>query len=117
MTTDIAQVMADLADPRSLLASREWRPLRPGVNISQFYETDAQGPGAALLHYEAGASVPSHLHQDFEHILILDGAQSDGTREYRKGSLLISPPGSSHSIHSEQGCLALAIWVKPVAFE
>ena len=32
------------------------------------------------------------------------------------GMLIINPPGSSHSILSENGCIVLAIYEKPVKF-
>jgi anti-sigma factor ChrR (cupin superfamily) len=105
-----------LLDAEALLAKREWQPLRPGVAISYIYRTSSKGPSAAFLHYQAGASVPSHIHPDFEHILILHGSQSDGTAIYGKGSLVIKPPDSQHQIQSSEGCIALAIWIKPVMF-
>lgn len=114
----LASVLAidGLQDPEALLASRDWQPLRPGVAISYIYHTSSKGPSAAFLHYEAGASVPRHKHIDFEHILVLHGSQSDGKALYSKGCLVINPPDSQHKIHSNEGCIALAIWMKPVAF-
>ncbi len=109
-------LVASVLDPEQLLTKRTWEPLRTGVNISYLYTTGGGGPSAAFLHYEAGASVPPHLHVDFEHILILHGSQHDGTALHRKGALLISKPGSEHQIKSEEGCIALAMWVKPVKF-
>jgi len=111
-----SQVIASIIDPEQLLVTRAWEELRPGVRISYLYNSEGNGPSAAFLHYAVGASVPTHLHADFEHILILHGSQHDGSTLHRKGALLISKPGSQHRILSEQGCIALAIWAKPVVF-
>ena len=93
-----------------------WAPLREGVDIAKIYEEPATGASAALLRYQAGASVPAHKHLGYEHIFILQGEQQDQTDHYTTGSLLIHPPGTQHSIYSPTGCLALAIWNKPVEF-
>lgn len=117
--------MLDAPDARILLNifsvaysvnSHDWRPLRPGVDISMLYGGGADEPSAALLRYAAGASVPLHEHRGYEHILILRGSQSDERGEYGTGELIISPPGTRHSVTSKEGCLVLAIWQIPVEF-
>lgn len=91
-----------------------WQPFRPGVRIHWLYRTDDDGPAAALLRYEPGATVPLHEHLGWEHILILSGAQSDGHKRLPEGTLMISAPGTQHAIQSEDGCIALAIWQRQV---
>ncbi len=91
-----------------------WEPFRPGVGVHWLYRTDQAGPAAALLRYDPGASVPLHEHVGWEHILVLAGAQSDGAQRYGVGALTISAPGTRHAITSEQGCVVLAVWEKPV---
>lgn len=93
----------------------DWQPFRPGIEICRLYEMP-EGSAAALLRYAPGAKVPRHAHVGYEHLYILQGAQSDERGEYRTGSLVINPPGSSHSVSSPGGCLVLAIWERPVAF-
>lgn len=92
-----------------------WKPFRAGVEIHTLYNTD-EGCSAALLRYAPGASIPSHQHTGYEHILVLTGEQQDEHNVYSQGSLVVSPPGTSHSIKSPQGCIVLAIWEKPVSF-
>lgn len=111
-----ACVLEGLFDETALISSRSWQPLREGVNISPIYEHDDEGPRAAFLHYTPGAHVPNHIHQGFEHILILHGSQVDGERVYRAGTLVIHAPHSNHQIVSPEGCVALGIWEKPVKF-
>ncbi len=108
--TGPSQVFAELlqhaADPERL----RWEPLRPGVEFHALYGRPGQGPAAALLRYEPGASVPEHRHIDYEHILILRGSQRDTNGVYPAGTLLVSPPGSRHAVASDEGCVVLAIW-------
>ena len=91
-----------------------WEAFRPGVRIHWLYRSDETGPAAALLRYAPGATVPLHEHLGWEHIVILSGAQSDGTRLLAEGTLMISAPGTRHAIESGQGCVALAIWERQV---
>ncbi len=109
-------LLQNIFDTERLEAEREWKPLRPGVDISIIYESDNEAPMAGFIRYQPGASVPAHMHKGFEHILILDGSQQDGKKTYSKGMLVIHTPGTCHNILSSQGCLALAIWQKPVEF-
>lgn len=93
-----------------------WEPFRAGIEISRLYGDGNAGPAAALLRYQPGASVPWHRHTGYEHVLILQGAQTDLNGVHQAGTLVINPPGSRHTVLSEQGCLALVIWEKPVLF-
>lgn len=84
---------------------------RDGVEICRLV---AGEPELALLKYAAGASVPRHLHQGLETILVLEGSQSDEFGHYPAGSLVANPEGSVHSVTSEEGCVVLIQWTKPV---
>lgn len=90
-----------------------WQPFRSGIAIHRLYG-DGTGAAAALLRYEPGAQVPHHDHSGYEHIFVLAGSQRDERGCYPAGSLVINPPGSHHSVTSEDGCLVLIIWEKPV---
>jgi anti-sigma factor ChrR (cupin superfamily) len=93
-----------------------WEPFRPGVQIRRLYQTPENGPTAALLCYEPGASVPIHEHSGYEHILVLDGSQSDEHGRYAAGTFVINRPGSSHRVASETGCVVLIVWERGVKF-
>ena len=60
--------------------------------------------------------VPLHEHTGYEHIFMLSGEQVDEVSKSESGSLIINPPGTSHSILSQNGCIVLAIYEKPVKF-
>lgn len=113
-SSDATQIVPCLFDPERIIAEREWKPLHKGVEISILYQTGQDGPMAAFLHYQPGASVPAHFHPGYEHILILSGQQRDENHLYEAGTLAIQSPGMTHAITSDTGCLALAVWARPV---
>jgi len=92
----------------------DWKPFRPGVEIARIYNSPENGPSAAFLKYQPGASVPLHMHGGYEHIFILKGTQLDRSGEHGAGTMIINPPGSSHNVTSPNGCIVLIIWDKPV---
>jgi len=93
-----------------------WKPFQPGVDIYRLYGDGSTGPTAALLRYRAGGRVPLHEHTGYEHIFVLAGSQVDENSKADTGCLIINPPGTSHSILSQDGCIVLAIYEKPVKF-
>jgi len=100
------------------LATGGWRdlpfePFRPGVEICRLLDGE---PAIALLRYAPGASIPRHRHSGLETVLVLDGAQSDESGRYEAGTFLLNTEGSSHSVWSEEGCVVLVQWHRPVAF-
>jgi predicted ChrR family anti-sigma factor len=94
----------------------QWEPFHQGVRICRLQGDPASAPAAALLMYEAGASVPRHTHQGWEYILVLSGSQEDEHGVYESGTLKVNSPGSSHNVSSSQGCVVLAIWERSVKF-
>jgi anti-sigma factor ChrR (cupin superfamily) len=107
-------VITELLDPATDFCALDWQPLHPGVEIVDLYPPVEKGGRAALLRYHPGASVPWHMHGGFEHILVLRGSQQDGNGVYRAGTLVVNLPGTTHRVTSTEGCIALAIWQRPV---
>lgn len=93
--------------------SLRFEPFREGVDIAHL---KTGSPAVAVLRYAPGAGVPRHLHTGLETILVLDGVQCDERGNYPKGSLMINPEGSEHSVWSKTGCAVLIIWERPVKF-
>lgn len=96
--------------------ARVWEPFRDGIEISWIYGAGETTASAAFLRYAPGATVPAHAHDAHEHILVLEGSQTDENGTHGPGTLVVNPPGTHHSIVSEEGCMVLAIWEKPVRF-
>lgn len=111
-------VLRDVFAEFSPVEHGDFRPLHPGVDILPLYGHEegapANGPSAALLRYQPGASVPEHQHAGYEHIFVLSGSQSDDAGLYPRGTCVINPPGTRHAVKSDEGCLVLAIWNRPV---
>ena len=104
-------LIKELLSRASVLKDEDgWEPLRPGVHIRPLYDCGEHGPAAALLRYQPGASIPHHEHLGYEHILVLDGAQSDEQGCYPAGTLVVNLPGSSHRVERPAGCVVLIIW-------
>lgn len=91
--------------------SATFGPFREGVEICHLRRAD---PAVALLKYAPGAQVPRHLHTGLETILVLDGSQSDERGTYTTGDLVLNPEGTTHSVWSEDGCVILISWERPV---
>jgi anti-sigma factor ChrR (cupin superfamily) len=93
-----------------------WEPYKKGVEIFRLYGDGISGPTAALIRYREQGEVAMHEHQGYEHILILAGSQRDENGTFEAGTLVINPPGTRHNVNSEDGCIVLAMYDKPVRF-
>jgi len=99
------------------LGDLAWEPFRDGIEACWLYRNGAHGPATAYLRYRAGARVPFHVHAGYEHVLVLQGSQTDRNGRHAAGSLVINPPGSRHEVVSEEGCIVLVIWERPIIFD
>ncbi len=90
-----------------------FEPFKEGIEICYLLKGE---PTVALLKYEPGASAPLHRHPDLETIIVLDGAQSDHRDIYTAGTLVLNPENFEHAVSSENGCVILIQWNKPVEF-
>jgi len=111
-----SEALRNLFLPTQDLGVLDWENFRPGVEISWIQKSDRNAGGTAFLRYQPGSSIPWHWHPAFEHILVLQGSQSDENGTYPAGTVLVNPPGSSHTVKSDGGCIVLAVWERPVDF-
>jgi len=58
----------------------------------------------SIVCYKPGSKFPLHRHDLGEEIFVLEGTLSDEAGDYRAGTYILNPPGSSHSPFSEHGC-------------
>ena len=70
-----------------------------------------------MLRYYPGARAAMHLHPGFELIFVLDGTLETATGIHRAGTLEVCAPGSVHAPWSEEGCVLLVVWEKPVVIQ
>ncbi|MEI4487473.1 cupin domain-containing protein [Frigidibacter sp. MR17.14] len=107
-----------MPDLSAVLTPRGWHdqpyePFRDGIEICRLWQGP---PDVALLRYRPGAVAPRHRHAGLETILVLEGSQSDETGTYAAGSVIFNPEGTEHSVWSEEGCVVLIQWERPVQF-
>jgi len=122
MTASIifAGLLGNLAELNAL----PWVPYsadeRRNVEIVRLYDTrnaTPQGPAAALLKYHPGARVARHMHPGYELILVLDGVLNNDMGAHPAGTLEVCPPGSTHALWSDSGCIFLVVWEQPVVVQ
>jgi urea transporter len=114
---NVPTVLAGLLQhSKELRETYDWKPFRPGVSAHWLYDEGGGGAAAVLLRYEPGAQVSLHEHVGHEHMLVLEGEQSDEAGTYPAGTFVIYAPGTKHSPRSTDGCVALLIYEKAVDF-
>jgi anti-sigma factor ChrR (cupin superfamily) len=79
----------------------------PGVEFAWLHEFE--GEAVKIVRWGPGSSYPRHVHEGGSETFILEGSLSDEHGHYPSGSWERTPPGWTHTPHSEEGCLA---WVK-----
>jgi anti-sigma factor ChrR (cupin superfamily) len=109
-------VLDGLFDASANLPVDGWKPFHAGIDCYPIYETPNGGPAAMLLRYAPGATAPVHRHEGYEHIFVLSGSQTDERGRHEAGSFMVQPAGTDHHVHSEDGCVVLAIWERRVRF-
>jgi anti-sigma factor ChrR (cupin superfamily) len=112
--TDSAPIVLALSEIAR--SGEHWEAFHPGIEARRIYGSPGQGPAAALLRYAPGASLPGHAHTGYEHIYVVSGEQCDERGVYPQGTLVVNPPGTSHSVSSLHGCVVLVVWERPVRF-
>jgi anti-sigma factor ChrR (cupin superfamily) len=93
-----------------------WTDFRPGIAICRLFGDGRGGAAAALLKYDPGASIPRHEHRGFEIIFLVQGTQTDEEGTLVANQVKVNAPGTSHSVASRTGCVALLFWEVPVEF-
>lgn len=93
-----------------------WEPFRDGVDIYRLYGDGVSGPTAALLRFREKAPIPPHVHEGYEHLLVLSGEQTDANGRITRGMFRVHAPGTVHTGTAEAGCIVLAIYEKAVRF-
>ncbi len=91
--------------------------VRKGVGIYTLFslaDQNPQGPDAAILRYEPGASVALHEHVGHEMVLVLTGDYIENGVTFLPGSLILRSPGTFHTMASTHGCTILATRYIPV---
>lgn len=100
------------------LDSIAWQRLGLGAH-QLLIPTNDDDATARLLRIPAGRPVPEHTHGGLELTLVLSGAFSDITGEYRRGDLQEADDSLEHQPHAAPGaeCICLAVTDSPLRFK
>ena len=94
-----------------------WQPTRfPGVEAKTLMENKATGMSTVLMRWAPGARLPHHEHVAIEQSFVLEGSFADHMGVCRAGNFVWRRAGSRHDAWTDEGCLVLAIFLKPNTF-
>ncbi|NVJ61982.1 MAG: cupin domain-containing protein [Gammaproteobacteria bacterium] len=78
--------------------------------------TEDKGFDAKLIYFKKGMKVPRHTHRDKEYTLVLSGAFSDDSGEYKRGDYVYKTSHDEHSPVATSDCICLAVTTQPLKF-
>lgn len=79
-----------------------------GVKQYKFKE-NSDGKLTAIYKFDKNSKLPFIDKHDLfdEYIFVISGVFNDGNKEYKEGSFIINPKGTSHIPQSKEGCTIL----------
>ena len=87
----------------------------PGVDRVMLDRVGAEvAVATSIVRYAPGSQFDAHGHALGEEFIVLDGMFSDEHGDFPAGSYVRNPPGTSHTPHSDPGCI---IFVKLRQFD
>jgi anti-sigma factor ChrR (cupin superfamily) len=99
------------------LEALAWEEIVPGARAHLLWEGASGWPRIALVQLDPGTVVPTHRHTAVERVVVIRGAVQDEYGECRPGWTAERPTGCTHSLHTSDGVLMVAIAAGPIAFD
>jgi anti-sigma factor ChrR (cupin superfamily) len=94
-----------------------WTKTRfPGIEAKVLMEQPGSGLATWLMRWAPGARLPSHEHVEIEQTFVLSGSFSDDAGTCTAGNYVWRRTGSRHEAWTDEGCLMLAVFLKPNKF-
>lgn len=94
-----------------------WEKTRfPGVEAKTLMENKATGMSTMLMRWAPGARLPLHEHVEIEQTFVLEGSFADHDGVCTAGNYVWRRLGSRHEAWTDEGCLLLAMFLKPNQF-
>jgi anti-sigma factor ChrR (cupin superfamily) len=79
-------------------------------------ENKATGLSTMLMRWAPGARLPLHEHVEIEQTFVLEGSFADHAGVCTAGNYVWRRAGSRHEAWTDEGCLLLAMFLKPNQF-
>ena len=99
------------------VAAAPWTKTRfPGVEAKILMEQKETGLSTWLMRWAPGARLPAHEHVEIEQTYVLSGSFSDVMGTCTAGNYVWRRAGSRHDAWTDEGCLMLAVFLKPNKF-
>ena len=109
-------VLAELRSRYVGVEELPWVQTHPGIEQKILFEDRERGMRTALIRWAPGAELPLHEHTDVEQTFVLEGALVDHEGACNAGDFVWRPAGSRHRAWAPNGCLLLALFLKPNRF-
>jgi anti-sigma factor ChrR (cupin superfamily) len=87
-----------------------------GIEAKTLMEHKDSGLTTMLMRWAPGARLPLHEHVEIEQSYVLAGSFSDQAGTCTAGNYVWRKAGSRHEAWTEEGCLVLAVFLKPNKF-
>ena len=94
-----------------------WEPTEwAGVSrkVLELVHDPKKGRETALLRFEPGARIPTHVLEDRMDVFVIEGTYADDHGEYGPHTFLRNQPGFRHTPASKDGCVIYAKWRVPI---
>jgi anti-sigma factor ChrR (cupin superfamily) len=88
----------------------------PGIEAKTLMEQNDAGMSTLLMRWAPGARLPHHEHVEIEQTYVISGSFSDHDGTCSAGDYVWRRAGSRHDAWTEEGCLVLAVFLKPNKF-
>jgi hypothetical protein len=101
------RINADFSKPAVVIADDDAWVHSPEAGVDRLMLDrigDEVARATSIVRYAAGSAFPTHGHAKGEEYFVLDGVFSDESGDYRQGTYVRNPPGSSHAPFSKDGC-------------
>ncbi len=82
----------------------------PGFYVKQLFRDEKTGETTSLMKMDAGAFAPSHSHDQFEEIYVIEGDFYDAEHSYGPGDYIARAIGAAHEAGSRKGGIVLLIY-------
>ena len=99
------------------VADLPWTPtLYAGVETKVLMQDPQSGLLTALFRFHPGSTLPLHEHVEIEQTYVISGSFSDHAGTCTAGNYVWRRAGSRHDAWTDEGCLMLAVFLKPNKF-